>query len=269
VRCRLAAVDLDGTLLRSDLTLSDRTRAAIGAARDAGVEVVVVTARSPRSARTVARDAGIVGRAVCANGATVYDLDSEEIVRHTPLDAVTVTRIVQAWRTRRPTISFGWELELRFGSEPAYERHRDARRWPRPDDSFPPVDAARWGRPVTKLLARDPGADLDTLLREASALAGRACTVTTAGDAFVELMAPGVSKHAALVVLAAERGIEPREIVAFGDQRTDAGMLAWAGLGVAVANAHPEALAAADLVTATNDDDGVAIVLEEMLARGR
>jgi hydroxymethylpyrimidine pyrophosphatase-like HAD family hydrolase len=122
---------------------------------------------------------------------------------------------------------------------------------------------------VTKLLARDPGADLDTLLREASALAGRACTVTTAGDAFVELMAPGVSKHAALVVLAAERGIEPREIVAFGDQRTDAGMLAWAGLGVAVANAHPEALAAADLVTATNDDDGVAIVLEEMLARGR
>ena len=57
------------------------------------------------------------------------------------------------------------------------------------------------------------------------------------------------------------------DVVAFGDQLTDAGMLAWAGLGVAVANAHPSALATADEVTATNDEDGVAVVLER-LSRG-
>jgi hypothetical protein len=118
---------------------------------------------------------------------------------------------------------------------------------------------------VTKLLARDPTAPLATLVHEARVVAGAACSVTTAGDAFVELMAPGVGKDAALAVLAADLGIDAQDVVAFGDQPVDVGMLLWAGLGVAVANAHPAALAAADLVTAANDDDGVAVVLEGLL----
>jgi hypothetical protein len=79
-------------------------------------------------------------------------------------------------------------------------------------------------------------------------------------------MAPGVAKEVALARLAAERGIDPSEVVAFGDQLTDVGMLAWAGLGVAVANAHAAAVDAADEVTASNDDDGVALVLERLVA---
>jgi hydroxymethylpyrimidine pyrophosphatase-like HAD family hydrolase len=93
--------------------------------------------------------------------------------------------------------------------------------------------------------------------------------VTLTGDAFVEVMAAGVAKEAALASLAAERGIAPGEVVAFGDQLTDAGMLAWAGLGVAVANAHPSALQAADEVTASNDEDGVALVLERLASLSR
>ncbi len=84
---------------------------------------------------------------------------------------------------------------------------------------------------------------------------------------FVELAAPGVGKDAALAQIAADRGIAAGEVVAFGDQLTDVGMLAWAGLGVAVANAHASALAAADEITASNDDDGVALVLERLFAR--
>jgi hydroxymethylpyrimidine pyrophosphatase-like HAD family hydrolase len=122
---------------------------------------------------------------------------------------------------------------------------------------------------MTKLLARLPGVDLDDVLAHARELGADEASVTLTGDAFVEVMAAGVAKEAALADLAAERGIRPPEVVAFGDQLTDAGMLAWAGLGVAVANAHPSALDAADEITASNDEDGVALVLERLVAQPR
>ena len=102
MRARLAAIDLDGTLLRSDLSVSDRTRAALAAATCAGIDLVPVTARSPRSVRTIAADAGIGGVAICANGATVYDLDAGAIVHHEPLPADVAHRIVLGLREHVP-----------------------------------------------------------------------------------------------------------------------------------------------------------------------
>lgn len=264
-RCaRLVAIDIDGTLLRSDLTVSARSRSALAAARDAGLEIVLATARSPRTARLIATEAGLGGVAVCANGAIVYDLDRDRILEHTPLAARTVHRLVAGLRARVPGVVFGWEHELRFGSEPAYEQHRGDGWWPRPDDAYPPCDPLSWTRPMTKLLARCPGADLEELLAVVRELANGQAAATLAGDSFVELVAAGVGKEQALATLAAGRGIDSTGVVAFGDHLTDAAMVAWAGHGVAVANAHPSVLAVADEVAPSNDDDGVAIVLERI-----
>ena len=265
MRARLAAIDLDGTLLRSDSSVSDRTRAALVAARHAGIDLVPVTARSPRSVRAIAAGAGIGGVAICANGATLYDLDVGAIVRHEPFPAAVAHRVARGLREQVPGITFGWELELRFGSEPAYEALRDGATQ-RPDGSFPPCDVLDWHEPMTKLLVRRPGADLEDVLALARELGGDDADATLAGQEFVEVMARGVAKEAALARLAGARGIDASEVVAFGDQLTDVGMLAWAGLGVAVANAHAAALEAADEVTASNDDDGVALVLERLVA---
>lgn len=265
---RLVAIDLDGTLLRSDRTISERSRAAVAAVLAAGVEVVVATARSPRSVRDLAADAGIGGLAICANGATVYDLDEEIVVAHSPLAAATAHALVRGLRERFPEIVFGWEHELRFGSEPAYEALRESQWWPRPEGSYEPCDPLEWTLPMTKLLARLPGTDLEELFAFATALAGEDATTTMAGNAFVELLAPGVGKEAALARLAADRGISVQEVVAFGDHLTDRAMVAWAGHGVAVANAHPAVLEVADEVSPSNDDDGVAMVLER-IARGQ
>lgn len=265
----LAAIDLDGTLLRSDRSVSPRSRAALAAARAAGIEIVVVTARSPRSVREIAADLRLGGLAVCANGATVYDLDADGIVRHRPLGVDVAHRVVRGLRRAVPGIAFAWELELRFGSEPAYEAVRDDARWPRPEGSFAPCDALEWRRPMTKLLARVPDGDLHTVLRLARDLGGGEAEVTIAGDVYVEVTAQGVAKDAALAEVAAARGIPSSRVVAFGDQLADAGMLGWAGLGVAVANATPFALEAADEVTASNDEDGVALVLERLAGAGQ
>lgn len=262
---RLAAIDLDGTLLRSDRTVSERSRAAIASARAAGIDVVVATARSPRGAVPLAREAGIGGLAICANGATVYDLDACRIVRHTPLDVATAHQLVRGLRERFPEIVFGWEHELRFGSEPAYEALRQPQWWPRPADAHEPCDPLEWTLPMTKLLARLPEADLEQLLAVAAELAGDDASTTLAGDAFIEMAAPGVGKDVALARLASERGLAAEDVVAFGDHLTDRAMVAWSGHGVAVANAHPAVIAVADEVCASNDEDGVAVVLERLV----
>src|SRR5262249_44509451 len=161
-------------------------------------------------------------------------------------------------------IVFGWEYELRFGSEPAYEALRDPAWWPRPADSHDPCDPLDWTLPMTKLLARLPEADLEQVLAVAAELAGDDASTTLAGNAFVELAAAGVGKEIALEALAADLGLGPEDVVAFGDHLTDVAMVAWAGHGVAVANAHPSVLAVADEVCASNDEDGVATVLERI-----
>ena len=108
----LIAADLDGTLLRSDGSLSARTRAALAAAEAAGLTTVLVTARPPRSLAPIARDAGLGGLAICGNGALVYDLANEAIVRQTLLPAAVSHDLIAALRAAAPGICFATEAGM-------------------------------------------------------------------------------------------------------------------------------------------------------------
>jgi hydroxymethylpyrimidine pyrophosphatase-like HAD family hydrolase len=118
--------------------------------------------------------------------------------------------------------------------------------------------------PATKLLVRRGGRSLTDAYAAIVELAGTDAVVTRSSDYLVEIAGAGVSKALALAELAALRGVRPTDAVAFGDMPNDLPMFGWAGYSVAVANAHPDVLAAADEVTATNDADGVAVVLERL-----
>ncbi len=115
---------------------------------------------------------------------------------------------------------------------------------------------------VTRLIVQQDDWPLPELSRISSVFATSRATVTQSGSNSIAIMAPGVSKVAALADLCAAHGIEREEVLAFGDAPNDLPMLRWDGRGVAVANAHPEVLAAADEVTRSNDSDGVALALE-------
>ena len=118
---------------------------------------------------------------------------------------------------------------------------------------------------LRQLLARHPRMACDELLALAvEVLDGQVAVTSSSKEALLEISAPGVTKASALAGLAARAGIPAAEVVAFGDMPNDLPMLAWAGRAVAVANAHPEVLAVADEVTASNDEDGVALVLERL-----
>jgi Cof subfamily protein (haloacid dehalogenase superfamily) len=259
---RLVATDLDGTLVRSDGTISRRTCRALSAAEDAGVVVALVTGRPPRWMKPVAEATGHTGVAVCANGALLWDMHTETVVDATLLDPPTLHRVAARLRDAVPGLLFAVEYGHGFGHEPEY-RHN----WAIGGATArvgPLAEIA--DRPAAKLLARHPTMACDELLALAVELLGAEVAVTSSSvDALLEIGAPGVTKASALSRLARTAGIPPADVVAFGDMPNDLPMLAWAGRSVAVANAHPEVLAAADEVTASNDEDGVALVVERLL----
>ena len=255
---RLVASDLDGTLVRSDQSISERTRQVLAGVERAGALFVMVTGRPPRWMAQVARDTGHRGMAVCANGALVYDLHTERVVQDFRIDGATALQLVQSLRAQVPGIAFAVEKGLDgFGRESAY-----VPRWDNGEVLVAPVEELVEPG-VAKLLARVEGTPSDDLLARARVVLGGLAECThSSGDGLVEISAAGVSKASGLAVLAQEWGVDAADVIAFGDMPNDLPMLAWAGRSVGMGNAHPDVLAAVDEVTATNDDDGVAQVLE-------
>jgi Cof subfamily protein (haloacid dehalogenase superfamily) len=255
----LVATDLDGTLMRTDGTVSERTRAALHRVRAAGSAVVFVTGRPTRVMAEVVAQTDASGLAICGNGAVVYDLDAGEAVSHRVLDAAAAHRLATAIRRTVPDAAFAVESGARFGREPDF-----LTMWPDPHELVADATVLLATLPATKLLVRRNGRSLAGVYEMIVKIAGEDAVVTTTGDDLVEIAGRGVSKAVALAELAAARGVGARDVVAFGDMPNDLPMFAWAGHAVAVANAHPDVIAAADEVTSSNDEDGVALVLERM-----
>ncbi len=263
---RLVATDLDGTALRSDGTVSPRTAAAFALVERAGATLVFVTGRPPRWMHAVAGAVRHRGLAICANGALVYDLHTERVVKSHLIAPDVLEEAVRRLREKLPDLVFSVEYEGGFAHESDFR--------PATEDAATAVGiqvetATLVSRPCAKLLALHPRMDADILQAAVHGLVGDLVTPThSSGRAMIEMSARGVTKASALAALAEGRDIRPSEVVAFGDMPNDLPMLRWAGTSYAVANAHTEVLAVVDHVTTANNDDGVARVLE-VLYRSR
>jgi Cof subfamily protein (haloacid dehalogenase superfamily) len=261
----VVATDLDGTIVHSDGTISARTKAALEAASEAGALIVIATGRPPRWLAGIADATGHRGLAICANGAIVYDLASEQVIASRPLPVEVAVLLMAQLRQAVPGIAFAVErVDGLFAHEPDYHP-----RWtPEADTVIGPLDDVLVAGPIAKLLGRREETSSDELLALAAAAVtdGLASLTHSSIDGMVEISALGVTKATTLAELLTDRGIAAADVVAFGDMLNDLDLLLWAGLGVAVANAHPDVLAVADEITASNDDDGVAQVLERLFS---
>lgn len=260
---RLVATDLDGTLVRSDLSLGARTVEVIERLERAGAVFVMVTGRPPRWMAQVADQTGHRGLAVCANGAILYDLHTERVLRAHLLDAGAALEVVNALRRDLPNIGFAVEKGPTDGAAGGFAREVTyIPRWDNGEVAIEEITAMVLGG-VVKLLARSEAHGSDELLAVARSVLGDSAEITHSSDGgLLEISAPGISKASGLASVAADLGIEADDVIAFGDMPNDLPMLAWAGHAIGMANAHPEVLAAADEVTSSNDDEGVAQVLE-------
>ncbi|MEH1012704.1 HAD family hydrolase [Micromonospora sp. CPCC 206060] len=266
---KLIATDLDGTLVRSDETVSAYTHQVLDRVRAAGIPVVAATGRGPRLTELTRNDIRAADFLVMAGGGRVVDQSDPTgpvVLRDERLPAGVLAELIS-------------KLEVELGPltvmVEALDSH-DAPLWGDFDPSWPyPALFENRSRAdclshdVIKAFARTTDRHVDELLAAAREIVpSDVATLTQAGLGFIEICPPGVDKATGLTVVAESLGVDPAEVLVFGDQPNDLPMFEWAGWHrVAVANAHPAVRAAADAVTLRNDDDGVAVFLDRLLSR--
>ncbi|MFN8068199.1 MAG: HAD family hydrolase [Mycolicibacterium insubricum] len=268
MRPALIASDVDGTLLDDDERVTPRTRAAVRDAVADGARFVLATGRPPRWIAPVVDGLGFAPIAVCANGAVIYDPATDRILSANTLSADALAELADIATRVIPGVGLAVErvgagahdaVTPQFVSSPGYEHA-----WLNPDNtevSLPDL----LSEPAIKLLIRRAGA---TSAEMAAALAphlsGQGDLTYSTDNGLIEVVPSGISKATGVAAVAAPDGIGPAGCVTFGDMPNDIAMLAWAGHGVAMGNAHVEVKAAADEVTAANSADGLAVVLERL-----
>jgi len=258
---RLVATDLDGTLLRDDLTVSARTRRALERVAASGAHHLVVTGRPAVACRELLNALGYRGLAVCGQGAQLYDAGADRLLSSTPLDRDLARDVVEKVEAELGRVELGVVTsppESRFKVTPGFgERVRHG--W----DVTTDPDLL-WAAPIDKLILHHPGVDEDRLAAGAPRLTGGAVTVVHSVKGMVEVLPPGTDKGTGAARAAELLGFTGADTVAFGDMPNDVPLLAWAAHGVAVAGAHHDLRAMADEVAPGNDEDGVAAVLERL-----
>lgn len=260
---RLVATDIDGTLLSPGDEVTPRTAAVIERMVAGGTAFVLVTGRPPRWISPVVTQLPMVRLAVCANGGVLYDAVADRVLWSRTLDPAVLAELAAVITTTLPECRLAVEgvgemaAGDHFVAEPDY-----VHAWAGGDNHTVPR-ADLLVRPAVKMLIRDPG------MRSAAMVAALAPVVGDAADltfshprGLVEVSPAGVTKASGLAEVVDRLGLAAADVVAFGDMPNDLEMLCWAGHGVAMGNANPEVLAVADEVTASNADDGVALVLE-------
>ncbi|RZD61116.1 hydrolase [Streptomyces albidoflavus] len=258
----LVATDLDGTLLRAGDRVSARTRAALELARGAGARHIVVTGRPVPGVRGLLAALGYEGIAVCGQGAQVYDTASGRMLSALTLDRETAATALGKIEAETGALYAAVDQDGTDGHtliEPGYRMAHPTL----PARPVPHRDAL-WERPIAKVLVRHPELTDDELAATARSAVDGLATVTMAGPGTVELQPLGVTKATGLARAAELLGLGPADTLAFGDMPNDVPMLQWAAHGVAMANSHPELLAVADEITTSNEEDGVARVLERV-----
>lgn len=284
---RLIALDIDGTILRSDGSLSPRTRRAVARALKAGLHVTLVTGRHLQETQHLARALRLIDPISCCNGTMIYRPDTGKIIRESTIDFTA--GITATLELKRLGVFF-----YHYLPEGILVERRQARRLRRAAAAAAGSPFARIAQRIRRfvelrrlrLIVTEDAADYlrlrgaralmmnvpdlsemdDQALRQnlAGALGGRVVVAYTQ-PYHVDILPPGRSKAAGLADVAAHLGLHPAATVAVGDNLNDLPMLEFAGLGVAMGNASAEVRAGADRVVGTNDEDGVAALIEDLL----
>ena len=265
---RLAAFDLDSTLIGPDLVLSPRVRAAVARSLKEGVAITIATGRGPSPTDQFAAALNLTAPLICFQGGFIYDYRARRIMHETRLDPAVVPIIVRLAEER------GWNLQFETPDMiylPRVSNH--------PEELLELLRVANWKRvedfltdmpetPHKFILSVHNRAERDALAAELRASFDRTLaeiTVVPSHPLLVEGLPRGVNKGTGLAWLADQLGLAPAEVMAVGDNDNDAEMLSWAGLGVAMADGSAAALAAADTTVPPVGEDGAAIALERFV----
>lgn len=260
---RLCAIDLDDTLLGPDHQLSSRNARAIQAVRKLGVTVLVASGRMFAAALPTAQQLELDTPIICYNGAMVRHPQTGDVWLEECVEANLAGELVDYCREHHLQLNFYWH-DLLYTAEytPWLELYH--KRTSAPLKVLPDFYSALRGISPTKLIIVDDPGVIDCLLPMFREKFGDSLYVTKSNAEYLEFLPPKANKGAALAFVADKYGVSSAETVAFGDSWNDLPMMRWAGLSIAVGNAKPEVIAAANRTILSNAEDGVGIALEEI-----
>jgi len=267
---RIIALDLDGTLLNSDKQLTDGNRAALERAARAGIEIVPTTGRFFGAMPQVIRELPFVRYAITINGAEVADLQTGQVIYKAELpwqqaveimsflDTLPVLYDCYMDNSAFMTAAFRDRID-ELVSIPHYQKMLRELRKPVPElKAF----VAEQQRGIQKMQFFTNQPDLRLKMLEELPRLFDGLSVSSAVVDNVEINQAHANKGEALLALAAHLGVARENIMSFGDGLNDLSMLRAAGTGVAMSNACPEAKEAANHITLSCDEDGVAKAIE-------
>lgn len=269
-RIRLLVLDVDGTLLTDDCQITAATRAAVQKVTSQGVRVVLASARGPGALRLIMGELGIAGFTICYTGALTCQLDPDP---RTPIEVVAEQRmnLSSAHLVMKSALELGISIGWFSGDIwyiPSWDttlRHESAITGVTPIVAPDLVDFKEAPHKLQAIAGES--ALLPRLYTLASTLP-RDCAGQFSHETYLEVTHRGVDKATALSALGQRLDIAPSEMAAIGDRENDVTMLRLAALGIAMGNAPSTVQAEADWVTDTNNQDGVAVAIERLLAEG-
>jgi len=264
---KLIAIDLDGTMYTSERNITGRVRSALIKAGDNGIQPVIVTGRGRRGAEIAMETLGMDFPYICSAGAL--------------LRSGVYGETLHVWTFHKHTellhvINFARKNGCALIAEP----ENGAPYWFGPDEMSDIMDPLTAKEAFRSIRSLEPEKDFDkpllkvtitadfALLKEAEKIIRTECPSihqVYSGIQYIDLTANGVNKGRALQALAEHRGLLASEIAAIGDQDIDFQMLKYAGLSIAMSNAVPSLINIANWVAPTNDEDGVAWAIDEIL----
>ncbi len=271
MRYRMIATDLDDTLLDEKSKISARNKDAIRRAVHAGVRFVIATGRMFKTSVNYLKDLELDEDSPLINyhGALVKKAKSREIILHRPIEIDIATAVIAEAERKDCHISLFVGDELFIREENEYSRYYQAMAHiglQAVGDLGVFLKGNGTGPTKISIIRWDGTLDhIESGLRESF---GNKLSILQSRPYFLEITDQKATKGQTLGWLAEKEGIKAEEVIAFGDGHNDLDMVVYAGLGVAVANARPEVIKAADLVTSSNNDDGVAEVIERYVLGG-
>ncbi|MCC5827892.1 MAG: HAD family phosphatase [Phycisphaeraceae bacterium] len=261
---RLVAVDLDGTLLRSDKKLSYRVIRAVSSAKAKGVRVVLASARPPRSVREIYDLLRLDTLQINYNGAVIFDPVKEQILIHRPIPVPLARQVVDMAREMEQRLVVHVEVLDRLYTDRDDKLMQTETSRAMGVDCLGPL-ARVLNRPVTKLMLMGDPAWLDPIRRAIRQNFHGQLSMAISDDYLIQVVHPAADKARALQEIAQRYAIPAGQVMALGDAPNDESMLKWAGLGVAMGNAWPRTVKVADCTVPSNDSDGVAYAIEKFI----
>lgn len=263
---KLIAADIDGTLLTNDRRLTERTEAAIRAAKEKGVLFTLSTGRPLQGIRRYAHLLSENVPVITYNGSVVLTADTQEVLYSAGLPDEAARLICREAITRDVTAVAwaGGQLYARRINDDVMDYRLMTMEMPilvPHEQTFLEATAGQ----VTKMLWIDTPDTIARYMKEMNAILPGGVKCVTSNPRYLEFIRGDVSKSAALASAAEHLGITREEVIAVGDGLNDLDMITWAGTGVAMGNAADAVKEAADLITSSNEEDGLARVIEKLI----